>query len=47
MLALFAALEDDSTAGHAASALAELLDGRELDQPARILVRWANGVSSR
>jgi len=43
VLALLAALEDDSTAGHAARALAELLDGRELDQPARILIQWAEG----
>ena len=42
VLSLLAALEDDSTAGHAARALAELLDGRELDQPARVLVRWAD-----
>ena len=43
VLALLAALEDDSTAAHAARALAELLDGRELDQAARVLHRWALG----
>ena len=50
VLALLAALEDDSTAGHAARALAELMDGRQLDQPARILIRWVEareaGVAS-
>ena len=41
MLALLAAIgEENERAG--ALALAELLRGLELDEPARILVRWAD-----
>lgn len=41
LLALLASLAEE--ANHAARcALAELLRGRELDQPARVLIRWAD-----
>jgi hypothetical protein len=40
VLALVDALADKADQA-AARALAELLQGRELDQPARILIRWA------
>ena len=43
VLALLAALADSADRSPA-GALAELLDGRALDQPARILTRWANGA---
>ena len=42
VLALLATLADE-TRGAAPRALAELFHGRELDQPARILIRWAEG----
>lgn len=45
MLALLAALADE-TPRPAARGLAELLQGRELDQPARILSRWVDGSPS-
>jgi hypothetical protein len=41
VLALLAALADEKDKG-APRALAELFNGRELDQPARILIRWAD-----
>ena len=42
VLALLAALAEE-THRPAARALAEVLQGRELDQPARILIRWVDG----
>jgi hypothetical protein len=42
VLALLGAIGEDVDRG-AASALAELLRALDLDQPARILVRWAQG----
>ena len=44
VLALLAVLADAD--GGAPRALAELFHGRELDQPARILIQWANGQRS-
>lgn len=41
MLALLPALADEKSKG-APRALAELFNGRELDQPARIVTRWAD-----
>ena len=41
VLALLSALADAD--GGAPRALAELFHGRELDQPARILIQWADG----
>ena len=42
VLILLSALADAD--GGAPRALAELLHGRELDQPARILIQWAEGA---
>jgi hypothetical protein len=42
VLALLAALADE-TSSEAPHAFAELVQGRELDQAARILARWADG----
>lgn len=44
VLALLSALADAD--GGAPRALAELFHGRELDQPARILIEWADGERS-
>jgi len=45
ILALLEAIGEDTDRG-AARALAELLRGLELDQPARILTRWAKGSAT-